>query len=307
MIKSEVIVMKIKKMGLVFLGFILTAVLVGCNNDAETETSEITEIRIAQLIDDSNPNSGIVFEDFRAALEEYLEIPVVGISDTTHVVAIEAMRAGNLEIMWGSPFVYLLAQQALDVERIVVTDNPNSINKTVFITANDDIQALADLEGHSFAFINPSSASGFLYPAYHLINEFGLTVDEILVGSFFSTVDFSGGQDNSVLGVINGEFDAAAVGNLNLQSFLASGMVSEDDFRIIADTEIIPFPGYIAASSLPQELIERIRNFMISYNNEDYFETRFNAADTRFVEPDLASINHLRSMVEVLEIDLEEQ
>jgi len=296
-----------KKMGLVLLGFMLTTVLVGCNNEGENDTSDITEIRIAQLIDDSNPNSGLVFEDFRAALEEYLEIPVVGISDTTHVVAIEAMRAGNLEIMWGSPFVYLLAQLALDVERIVVTDNPNSINKTVFITANDDIETLADLEGHSFAFINPSSASGFLYPAYHLINEFDLTVDELLAGSFFRAVTHSGAQDASVMGVINGEFDAAAVGNLNLQSFLASGMVSEDDFRIIADTEIIPFPGYIASSALPQELIERIRIFMMNYDNEDYFEIRFNAADTRFVEPNEASINHLRSMVEVLEIDLEEQ
>jgi len=296
-----------KKMGFVLLGFILTAILVGCNNGEETDASEITEIRIAQLIDDSNPNSGLVFEDFRAALEEYLEIPVVGISDTTHVVAIEAMRAGNLEIMWGSPFVYLLAQLALDVERIVVTDNPNSINKTVFITAHDDIHTLADLEGHSFAFINPSSASGFLYPAYHLINEFDLTVDELLAGSFFTTVTHSGAQDASVMGVINGEFDAAAVGNLNLQSFLASGIAREADFRIIAHTEMIPFPGYIASSALPQELIERIRNFMMNYDNEDYFETRFNAADTRFVAPDEASINHLRSMVEVLEIDLEEQ
>jgi len=310
MLKSEGIKMKVtKKIGFIVLGFVFATVLMGCNGDSTDgdPDAEITEIRIAQLIDDANPNSGLVFEDFRAALEEYLEIPVVGISDTTHVVAIEAMRAGNLEIMWGSPFVYLLAQQALDVERIVVTDNPNSINKTVFITANDDIQTLADLEGHSFAFINPSSASGFLYPAYHLINEFDLTVDEILAGSFFSTVTNSGAQDASVMGVINGEFDAAAVGNLNLQSFLASGMVSEDDFRIIADTEVIPFPGYIASSELPQELIERIRNFMINYDNEDYFETRFNAADTRFVQPDIESINHLRSMVEVLEIDLEEQ
>jgi len=291
------------------VSLVLITLLASCNRNLETgdPDDQITEIRIAQLIDDANPNSGLVFEDFRAALEAYLEIPVIGIADTTHVVAIEAMRAGNLEIMWGSPFIYLLASRALEVERLVVTDNENAINKSVFITADTEIQTLADLAERSFAFISPSSASGFLYPAYHLINEFNLTVDELLAGSFFSTVTYSGGQDASVMGVIHGEFDAAAVGNLNLQSFLASGMIDETDINIIDHSEIIPFPGYIATSSLPPELITRIRDFMINYDNEEFFLERFNDANTRFVMPDEASILHLASMVEVLDIDLEEQ
>lgn len=279
----------------------------GCFNDNETNTDEVTVIRIAQLIDDANPQSGIVFEDFRQALEDYLGIPVEGITDTTHVVAIEAMRSGNLEIMWGSPFVYLLATGALDVERLVVTDNENAINKGVFITAHDDIHTLADLEGRSFSFINPSSASGFLYPAYHLINAFDLTVDELLVSTFFSSVHYAGAQDASVMGVIHGDFDAGIVGNLNLQSFLASGLITPEQIRIIDATEIIPFPGYIATKTLPEELRTRIANFMIAYDNTDYFMERFNDSNTRFVHPNEAAIDHLRGMVEVLDIDLEAQ
>lgn len=292
------------------LGTLLIILSTGCDqNGAEggLESQEITEIRIAQTIDEANPNSGIVFEDFRVALEEYLGIPVVGIEGTTHLVGIEAMRAGNLEIMWGSPFVYLLAGQALDVERLAVTENPQAINKTVFITSRDDIATLADLAGKSFAFINPSSASGFLYPMYHLMNEFNLEKDEILAGSFFSTVAHSGSQDASIMGVVHGDFDAAAVGNLNLQSLINSGMINADDIRIIDDTEIIPFPGYIASRRLPNELIVRIREFMIAYDNEAYFAERFGDGNTRFVAADEESILHLKSMVEALGIDLEEQ
>ena len=291
---------------------VLSLFLTGCAGGDATGVSvadgyAINEIRIALLIDDGNPDSGVVFEDFRQGLEEHVGMPVRVIEGATHLVGIEAMRAGNLDIMWGSPFVYLLSQQVVEVERLVVTNNPESINKTVFITNNDNIQTLEDLRGHSFAFINPSSASGFLYPVYHLMNAFDIDRDEILTGNFFSTVAYSGGQDASIMGVIHGDFDAASVGNLNLRSIIASGLINEDDIRIIDSTEIIPFPGYIAGKHLPEELRENIQQFMLSYENDEYFQTRFNAADTRFVLPEQGSILHLQSMVAALDIDLENQ
>ena len=274
---------------------------------AAPETPSVGEIRIALLIDDSNPRSGVVFEDFRSELEEYIGIPVTVIEGATHLVGIEAMRAGNLDIMWGSPFVYLLAQRDMDVVRLAVTENPASINKAVFITSRDDIHTVADLEGKSFAFISAASSSGFLYPMYHLMGATGLDKDELLSGAFFSTVTYSGGQDASIMGVIHGDFDAAAVGNLNLQSIIASGMIAEDDVRIIGSSEIIPFPGYIAGAHLPDDLLEKIRGFMLSYDNEEYFGQRFGTPDTRFVLPDESQILHLMGMVEALDIDLEAQ
>ena len=280
----------------------------GCANES-IESSEITEIKIAQTIDESNPNSGIVFEAFRVGLENHLGIPVVGVEDVSHLVGIEAMRAGNLDLMWGSPFVYLLASRATDVERVVVTSNPNAINKTVFITRSDrdDIQSIEDLEGNSFAFISSSSTSGFLYPMYHLMLGLDRDRDALLhSGSFFSTVTNSGSQDASIMGVLHGDFDAAAVGFLNYQSLLASGLFEEEELKIFDDTERIPLPGYIARSSLPREVIDEIRTFMLTFEDEVYFEERFNDGNTRFVEPVEEDITHLMSMLEALGMELEE-
>jgi len=283
--------------------------LAACNNgpNAAAGPSGLTELTIAFLVDEGNPDSGMVFEDFRLGLEEFIGVPVTAIEGATHIVGIEAMRAGNLDIMWGSPFVYLLASGVMEVERLAVTENPASINKTIFITNNDEIQGFEDLRGRSFAFITAGSASGFLYPMFHLMNEFGLDRDEILAGSLFSSVTFSGGQDASIMGTVFGDFDAAAVGNLGLQSMLASGVIDEGSVRVIGSSEIIPFPGYIAGMHLPEDIRGKVREFLIAYENEEYFAVRFRDGNTRYVLPNEQNILHLKEMVEALEIDLENQ
>ena len=293
-----------KRLLFVILTFTIVA-LSACtttHNPTETQT-----LRLALLIEDASPELDTVFEDFRLSLEEHIGMPVQVIEGATHLVGIEAMRAGNLDVMWGSPFVYLLAQRDIEVERLAVTSSPTAVNNTLFITANDNIQIMEDLPGHSFAFTSLASASGFVYPMYHLMNLFNMERDDILAGDFFSAVTMSGGGTASIMGVVHGDFDAAAVGNLNFQSLLASGMISEEDTRIIGQTEIIPFPGYIASKRLPAELRASIREFIIAYDNVDYFIERFENPDVRFVEPDPHQIEHLRSMVAALDIDLEEQ
>jgi len=281
--------------------------LAGCAGGNE-DTGEIDRIRIALLIEDAAPELRLLFEDFRAGLEEYIGMPVEVIEGATHLVGIEAMRAGNLELMWGSPFVYLLAGRDMDVYRLAVTNSATAVNKTVFITACDDINSLDDLRGRSFAFINRSSTSGFIYPMYDLMNFFGMTEDEIMVGGLFSAVDFAGNQNAAIMGVIYEHYDAAAVGNLNLQNIIRAGLIDEDAVRIFSSSEIIPFPGYIASGRLSPALREQITEFLLAYENEDYFAMRFNNDPTvRFVAPDAQQIKHLMSMTEALGLDLEEQ
>lgn len=282
---------------------VVSMMLGGCQSNLPAE-EEILELRIALLVDDGNPQSVAVFEDFRSKLEAHLNIPVRIIEGATHIVGIEAMRAGNLDVMWGSPFVYLLARNTMDVERLVVTDNPTSVNKTVFITSRADIQHLEDLRGRTFAFISRSSTSGFFYPMYHLMNAFNLTRDQVELGDFFKAVTYSGSQNASVMGVIRGDFDAAAVGNLNLQGLIDSGVIQANDVRIIDSTTLIPFPGYIASLRLPAGLRAQIRDFLLAYDNEEYFKVRFGTPETRFVLPNEEHIVHLLSMSETLEIDL---
>jgi len=264
---------------------------------------------MAILIDDGNREQENAFDEFRTALEEYIGIPVQMVPGVTHLVGIEAMRAGNLHLMWGSPFVYLLAQQTMDVERLAITSSPNAINKAVFVTGQDDIHSMEDLEGRTFGFVTPASASGFLYPMYYLINRHGLNRDDILTpGMLFSEIAFSGSNNASIVGVSHGDFDGAAVGYIQFNNAINSGLISADAVRVLGYTPNIPFPGYIARTdTLPEELRRQIQNFLVNWDSNSYSIARWNDADVRYALPDAAEIDYLRSMVEILDIDLEEQ
>jgi phosphonate transport system substrate-binding protein len=266
-------------------------------------SGDVAEIRIALLIDDGNPQSGLVFEAFRKDLEEHIGIPVRVIEGATHLVGIEAMRAGNLDIMWGSPFVYLLARDATEVERLVVTENPASINKTVFITANDRIHTLDDMRGGTFAFISPASTSGFLYPMYHLMNMLNMERDDILTGGFFDTVTYSGSQDASIMGTVHGDFDAAAVGGIFIENMTERGLINPGDIKVIAETPPLPDPGYIVRTALGEDVVARIREFFMEYRSEDYFTHNWGGGNDRFSPPDVEGFTYFRSVVRTLGLD----
>jgi phosphonate transport system substrate-binding protein len=281
-----------------------------CGNNLTQSTGEMPEtLYMAILIDDGNTEQEVAFEDFRTSLENYIGIPVEMVPGLTHRVGIEAMSAGHLHLMWGSPFVYLLAQQTMDVQRLAVTSSPNAVNKTLFVTGQDDIHTMEDLEGRTFGFVSAASSSGFLYPMYHLINEHGLSRDEILTpGILFSEVTFSGSNNASIVGVAHGDFDGVAVGHIQFYNAINAGLISPDDVRVLGYTANIPFPGYIARMDLPEELRLQIQDFLVNWNNDDYSAARFRGDyEVRYVIPDEFEINHLRSMVEILDIDLDEQ
>jgi len=288
-------------LALVVVALVLVFVFTRGNNDEDT-------LYIAILVADGNTEQENAFEEFRVALEEYIGRPVVMVPGLTHLVGIETMRAGELHLMWGSPFVYLLAQQTMDVERLAVTSSPTAINRGVFITGQDDIHSVEDMRGRSFAFTNDSSASGFLYPMYYLINRYGLSRDQILTpGELFGEVSFSGGNNPSIVGVAHGNFDGGVVGYLQLNLAINAGVINADDIRIVGHTHDIPFPGYIARTDLPENLRRQIQSFLVNWSNDAYSTARWNDAAVRYVVPSAAEIEYLRSMVEILDIDLAAQ
>ena len=287
--------------------------LAACGDGESEEVlpyGDVTELRIALSLDETNPFAGIANEDFRKDMEDFLGIPVVAIEDMGYVVSIEALRAGHLDIMSGSSFNTLSAMQVVDLEPLASLphgDSNTGGGGTVFITQADrnDINTLADLEGKTFAFVNPASTSGFFFPAYHLITNLQLDSDLLMQsGYFFSTTVFSGSHDASIMGVSFGDFDAACVANMLIDMLVDSGVVAREEFKIIDETPPAPGAVYSIRSDMPEELIEKVREFLLTYSNEEYFESIYESPDRRFGLPDLEGFAYVAQMAEVLGMDL---
>ncbi|MCY9854437.1 phosphonate ABC transporter substrate-binding protein [Vibrio mediterranei] len=106
--------------------------------------------------------------------------------------------------------VYLNGPEAIDIIGLIAdnTDNSRGYHSVVIVKADSPYQNIDDLRGHSFAFADPNSTSGYLIPNNQLERQVGGTMDNRFNG-FFESLRFSGGHEQNIVGVINGQFDAA--------------------------------------------------------------------------------------------------
>lgn len=86
------------------------------------------------------------------------------------------------------------------------------------------------------------------------------------------------------MGVLMGDFDAAAVAIGQMDSMIQAGTIKEDDFKIIGRTQNIPDASYIIRGDLPEDFKEAIREAFVSFEDEQYFEAVHNDPNARFVE-----------------------
>ncbi|SAI73914.1 Phosphate-import protein phnD precursor [Bordetella ansorpii] len=151
---------------------------------------------------------------------------------------IEALRSGKLDIAYLGPFSYVLASQVADAEAFAVAvtkKTGTSSYHSLLITRKDSgLDSVAKLKGHTFAFVDPSSTSGHLFP------KAGLLKDGFDPEKHFSRVIFSGSHDASIMAVANGKVDGAAVADRILDSAFAKGLVKKEDIQMVWRSPDIP-------------------------------------------------------------------
>lgn len=272
----------------------------------------ITELNIGLVMLDDNPEAGRANENFRLALEEYIGIPVNEIEGISHLVGLEAMRGGSIDMFFASPFTYLtgaLNIDDLDLEFLAAVHNPDAAPGGTLIVANanhaaaNNIQTIADFEGESFAFVDTASMTGFLLPMYEFVSTLNRDHAQMLnPGYFFSNTILSGQHDASLMAVANGDVAGAAVASLILDMFIENGIIETEDVVVIDQIVENAPAGYIVRSELPQFLIDDLRSFFLGFDDEDYFANIQGSPNSRFVESNPADFNHLRSLMQTLEI-----
>jgi len=287
------------------LAILLLSILAftACSGD-----DDIQPIRIALTIDASNPVAGEAASRALAqAMEDFIGIPVIAQADISYLIGIETMRAGHLDIMLVSAFNYIRTSAVVDVELVATLPiRAGTVNNSVFITCatRDDINSLEDLRGRTFAFVDAVSTTGFVFPKYHMVSELGLNPSLIMnSGYFFDTATHSGGHETNVFGVSHGDFDAAAIGGMFLENMEERGLIDAADFKIIAYTQAVPNPSYIIRSAIDDEIIEKIREFFLQFDDSAYFAENWGDGNIRFTMPDVTGYAYVRSIVETLGLD----
>jgi phosphonate transport system substrate-binding protein len=189
-------------------------------------------------------------------LQKSLQMEVKPFVATDYNGVIEALRSKKLDIALLGPFSYVLAATVADVDAFALleTEKQGATYRSVIIARKDHgVHSLKDLAGKTFAFVDPSSASGHLFPKAALIKA-GYNPD-----TYFSRVIFSGGHDASAVAVQNGKVDAAAIADALLDVAYSRGMLKQDEVTVIWTSDPIPGPPVVYRRDLPADLKAKIR------------------------------------------------
>ena len=196
---------------------------------------------------------------------------------TSYAAVIEAMGSNNIDVAWLAPFSYALAHQKYNAQVILSSVRFGQLAyPSVFITADPSIRTLADLRGKKFAFVDPASASGYLYPVAELKRKGLVTGTPPNLDAFFGSGNtiFAGGHDRVVTAVYNGQAAAGAVfgGPLNpglgtptdARSLVARTFPDVyQKVRIIAETQLIPNDTVSVRAGLPPDMVRQIQQGLL--------------------------------------------
>jgi phosphonate transport system substrate-binding protein len=134
----------------------------------------------------------------------------------------------------------------------------------IIVHKESQIENIHQLRNKTFAYVDRYSGSGFYFPNL-LFYE-----NKIEPLSYFSEVVFSHSHKRSILGVLNRNFDAAAVFSVNLLESEGESYPETDALRVIARTAPIPNDPLVVRKDLDADLKTGLSRAMLSMHRDEY-------------------------------------
>jgi phosphonate transport system substrate-binding protein len=212
---------------------------------------------------------------------------------------IEALRSKRLDVAYLGPFSYVLGATVADIEAFAVAETKKA-GRTFYysqiVTHKDTgIKTVADLKGKTFAFVDPSSTSGHLFPKAGLM-KLGFNTDKD-----FGRVIFSGSHDSSAIAVQNKKVDAAAIADRILDAAVAKGLVKREDLVEVWKSDPIPESPTVWRKDLPADLKTRVQAAFLQVKNIPWSDQ---GELNGFHPTNDAAYNIIRDTAKVLNLDL---
>lgn len=167
------------------------------------------------------------------------------------------MESGEVGIGSFSPAAYVDAAQGGKI-RIIAQSiiGGSAFYRGVVIARKDSrIATLTDLKGRRFAFVDPKSASGYVYPRAMLVEK-GVDPD-----AFFASTIFAGTHDKVIRAVLANEVDAGAIFEDALRIEKGKGQPTEL-LAVLASTDPIPHDAIAVRSDLDPDLTAKLQRVL---------------------------------------------
>jgi phosphonate transport system substrate-binding protein len=257
------------------LAFVALASIAPWAAGAQDWKQQVKELRVGLLGGENTSTRLARYDGFQRLLQEKLGIPIKIYPAADYAGVMQAMAAGQLDLAEFGPSAF--AGAWLDCRCIDPIVVPQEKDGTVFyisvmLTRKDSgITSLEQMKGHSLAWADPNSTSGYLIPSASL-KAAGIDVAD---GAYFSRTGFAGGHEQGIIAVLNKQYDACVTwtsgqGDIAegysrgaLRGMVDRGMLKMSDVAIIWKSDKIPNGPWGLRSALPAGLKAAFAEFML--------------------------------------------
>jgi phosphonate transport system substrate-binding protein len=200
---------------------------------------------------------------WRAYLEARLGRPIQWVQRGSYREIVELLRQGKLDVAWVCGYPYVRGRQYLHLLAVPeYGGRPTYRSYLIVPRADKATQSILDLRGRVFAFSDPDSNSGYLYPNYHLI-----TLQE-RPQTFFGKSFFTWAHRKVVDAVAARVAHGGAVDGYVWDTLARFHPELTAMTRVVERSPEFGFPPFVARATLAREEEEQVRRVLIDMSKD---------------------------------------
>ncbi|MBI5033804.1 MAG: phosphate/phosphite/phosphonate ABC transporter substrate-binding protein [Chloroflexi bacterium] len=204
------------------------------------------------------------YSDLLAYISHKLNRPVQLVQRQTYAEVNDLVKSGDVDLAFVCTSAYVIGQRDFGMELLVAPQvNGETVYYSLLIVPTDSsARSMSDLKSKVFAFTDPMSLTGRVYPT---------SLVRSLDGSpeaFFARLFFTYSHDNAIKAVTNKVADGASVDSLVYDYFVARDSTIAQRTRIIHRSPAFGIPPVVVNPNLSPQLKETLRELLLQANSD---------------------------------------
>lgn len=261
------------------------------------EGYEAVPLRVAVAAVISPKGTVESYTPFLSYLEEKLNRPVELIQKRTYLEVNDLIEHGEVDIAFVCTSAYIQGHDTFGMELLVApqVDGKTTYNSYLIVPTSSSAQSMEDLRGKVFAFTDPISLSGRVYPTY-LVQELGFTPEE-----FFGRTFYTYSHDEAIRAVASGVADGAAVDSLVYEYAIARDPSLAEKVKVIHRSPDFGIPPVVVSPFTRPQVKADLQTLLLAMADDpDSREALASIGVERFVMIDDNAYDSVRALVGVI-------
>lgn len=205
--------------------------------------------------------------DFLKRLRSYfsdkLETPVRFVQRGSYREIVEQIRTGKIDFAWLCGFPYVRYRRDMRLLAVPLYHGNPLYQSYLIVPASDTTTtSLQDLKGKMFAYSDPDSNSGYLYPQYQLLRA---GEDP---ATFFSRTFFTWGHRKIIEAVGVGLAQGGAVDGYVWDTLAASRPELTAATRIVNRSPELGYPPFVARAGIPESTFLKMQHVLMTMSRD---------------------------------------